>query len=148
MVHSPFDRGLRRRLQFFYLLTASAFLILTLILVTGALAQAPTTTTTGGTTTTTMAGPPTTAQQKPAAVDPGPFHGKVPTGSDDATVEAYYNYLDVREFGALPETYTINPVFYGWGLGAAGVSLIVLYFFSVRVVRAPIDQRPLPGGGL
>ncbi len=35
---------------------------------------------------------------------------KVPTGSDDATVQAYYNYLQLRHLQQQVETYGVNSV--------------------------------------
>lgn len=68
---------------------------------------------------------------------------KVPTGSSDATVEAYYNYLQLRHLQQQTETYGVNDVdlviIYGI-LG--GVLLIFSCLIWVWHMR---QKRKLPG---
>ena len=108
------DDRLTRRVKTFYLVATASFLLLTLFVTAQAIAQ--------GETTTTL------PALQGAANNPGPFNS-VPTGSDDATVRQYYNYLNLRVLNGYHEMYGVSGFFLGWGLGAAAALLIVLYLF-------------------
>jgi hypothetical protein len=50
---------------------------------------------------------------------------KVPTGSSDATVRAYYDYLQLRHLQQQTETYGINPVDMIITYGSLGAVLLI-----------------------
>jgi hypothetical protein len=64
-----------------------------------------------------------------------PVRGKVlpmsvPTGSNDQTVKAYYDYLTLRHVGTLNETYHIDWYYFGTMYLVIGTGLIVFYFLT------------------
>ena len=62
---------------------------------------------------------------------PVPAHTtKVPTGSDDASVSAYYDYLNLEHAGSLKETYHFNWQNFIVTYAMIAAALISLYFFA------------------
>lgn len=59
-----------------------------------------------------------------------PIFDKVPTGSDDAAVNAFFDYNNLRHVSSLEETYIINPYYWGTMYLVIGVILIVSYFLT------------------
>ena len=55
---------------------------------------------------------------------------KVPTGSDDATVKKFYDYLTLRHVGTLEETYGFNWYYFGTMYLVIGTGLVVLFFLT------------------
>lgn len=73
------------------------------------------------------------AQQTLSSVYPVPgkqLNMKIPTGSDDATVLRYYDYLALRHVGTLQETYQVNWYYQGTVYLVIGTALIVFYFLT------------------
>lgn len=52
----------------------------------------------------------------------------VPTGSDDAAVQAYYDYLNYRHLENLEQTYTWSPLTLTTAYGILGGILVIFYF--------------------
>ncbi len=65
----------------------------------------------------------------PIAPVPGSTHN-VPTGSDDASVQAYYDYLNLEHSNSLKETYLYNWQNFLITYALIAAALISLYFFS------------------
>jgi ABC-type multidrug transport system permease subunit len=55
---------------------------------------------------------------------------KVPTGSDDASVQAYYDYLNLEHAGTLKETYHFNWQNFIVTYAVIAAALISVYFFA------------------
>ena len=55
---------------------------------------------------------------------------KVPTGSDDATVKKFFDYLALRHVGTLEETYIFNWTYFNTMYLVIGTGLIVFYFLT------------------
>lgn len=73
------------------------------------------------------------AQQTLSTVYPVPgtmLKGGVPTGSDDVTVNKYYDYLALRHLGTLQETYGYNWYYFNTMYLVIGTGLIVFYFLT------------------
>ncbi|HEY3318556.1 MAG TPA: hypothetical protein VGK50_09055 [Coriobacteriia bacterium] len=54
----------------------------------------------------------------------------VPSGSDDASVKAFYHYLDLRHFMKEKETYVGDPETAATYYGLVGVAVILFYYFT------------------
>ncbi len=54
---------------------------------------------------------------------------RVPAGSDDKSVKAYYDYLAQTDFTGKKETYNINPSAVTWTYGSLGLTIIIFYYF-------------------
>ncbi|MCL5736023.1 MAG: hypothetical protein M1274_10635 [Actinobacteria bacterium] len=54
----------------------------------------------------------------------------VPTGSDDASVQAYYDYLSLEHFSTMKETYHFNWQNFTVTWAVIAAALISLYFFA------------------
>lgn len=54
---------------------------------------------------------------------------EVPTGSDDASVKAYYDYLNYRHLDQLGQTHTLDPLVITTIYGILGGILVIFYFF-------------------
>jgi hypothetical protein len=52
---------------------------------------------------------------------------KVPTGSSDATAQAYYHYLQLRHLQQQTETYGVNPVILIIVYGILGATLLIFF---------------------
>lgn len=62
---------------------------------------------------------------------PVPSHtSRVPTGSDDASVQAYYDYLNLEHANTLKETYHFNWQNFIVTYAMIAAALISLYFFA------------------
>ncbi len=73
------------------------------------------------------------AQQTLSSVYPVPgtvLSVPIPTGNDDKTVNAYYDYLALRHVGTLNETYHIDVYYIGTMYLVIGTGLIVFYFLT------------------
>ena len=66
--------------------------------------------------------------QTKSVIDTGTVH-EVPTGSDEKSVQAYYDYLNESQLLSEHETYLIDTPALGWTYGMLGALLIVSYFF-------------------
>lgn len=55
---------------------------------------------------------------------------QVPTGSDDASVKKFYEYLALRHVGTLEETYIFNWYYFNTMYLVIGTGLIVFYFLT------------------
>lgn len=55
---------------------------------------------------------------------------KVPTGSDDKSVQSFYDYLTLRHVGTLEETYGFNWYYFNTMYLVIGTGLIVFYFLT------------------
>ena len=53
----------------------------------------------------------------------------VPSGSDDKSVAAYYDYLNESAYLAEHETYVLDVPALGWTYGFLGAMLVVSYFY-------------------
>jgi hypothetical protein len=56
-----------------------------------------------------------------------PVTAKVPTGSDDKTVEAYYQYLDLRHLQQQTQAYQVNPQTLIITYGVLGGTILVVF---------------------
>jgi hypothetical protein len=64
-------------------------------------------------------------------IAPVPAHTtKVPTGSDDASVRAYYDYLNLEHASTLKETYHFNWQNFMVVYALIAAALVSLYFFA------------------
>jgi hypothetical protein len=64
-------------------------------------------------------------------IAPVPAHTtKVPTGSDDASVRAYYEYLNLEHASSLKETYHFNWQNFMVVYALLAAALVSLYFFA------------------
>ncbi|MHB8842315.1 MAG: hypothetical protein ACYC56_11130 [Candidatus Aquicultor sp.] len=54
---------------------------------------------------------------------------RVPSGSDDKSVKAYYEYLAQTDFTGKKETYNMNPASLTWTYGSLGFTIILFYYF-------------------
>jgi hypothetical protein len=72
------------------------------------------------------------AQQTRSTVFPTPNKPifRVPTGSDDAAVKAFYDYNELRHVSSLEETYFIDPYYWETMYLVIGGILISLYFLA------------------
>lgn len=61
---------------------------------------------------------------------PNPPFMKVPTGSDDAAVKAFFDYNNLRHVATLQETYFVNGYYLGTMYLVIGSLLIVFYFLT------------------
>jgi len=64
---------------------------------------------------------------------------KVPTGDSDATVRAYYNYLQLRHLQQQTETYAVNPVTLVIVYGILGAVLVI--FSALAFMWYARDRR-------
>ena len=55
---------------------------------------------------------------------------KVPTGADDASVKAFFDYNQLRHVASLQETYFIDPYYLGTMYLVIGVVLLIFYFLT------------------
>jgi hypothetical protein len=98
-----------KRIRQFYVLTVVIYLIMGVLLVGVAYAQQ--------------------ASQSWVFPTPGTTQLKVPTGSDDAQAQAYFNYLQLQTYAGIHETYHVNVIALLEVYGVGGLVLGVLYLF-------------------
>ena len=56
---------------------------------------------------------------------------KVPTGADDASVKAFFDYNQLRHLASLQETYFLDPYYLGTMYLVIGVVLLIFYMVSL-----------------
>ncbi len=91
------------------------------------------------------------AQQTQSSIYPAPTRGPqqnvpVPTGSDDASVKAFFDYNALRHVSTLRETYIVDPYYWGTMYLTIGLLLLVLYFLTFAWyarVRRRADLYPV-----
>jgi hypothetical protein len=88
------------------------------------------------------------AQQTRSSIFPAPNKPimKVPTGSGDAAVKAFFDYDNLRHVSSLEETYIVNPSDTPTMFLVAGVALIMFYVLAFSWssdVHAKSDLYPV-----
>lgn len=104
------SRRLRKRLNLLFAITAVLYVLLGVALSIQAFAQ---------------------QRLNPVFSEVGnPTTRPVPTGSDDASVKAFYHYLDLRHLAVERETYVGDPETAATYYGLIGVAIIIFYYFT------------------
>lgn len=66
----------------------------------------------------------------PVSIQTTPVVVPVPQGNDDEAVQAYYDYLDLRDLQKFQETYFTNPLYLSWVYGSIGIALLLFYLLA------------------